>query len=334
MPPGSGFYPSCTLFAPRSRQLNQFQHACVRDLAWCLNSPAIFRLGHAANNLLGDPQQLWAWLRQLDKHPQPLLDAIAQQRSHRLGIYVETLVEFTLAQHLKPARLLYALAVRRQGITLGEYDFLFRRKGEAALRHLEICIKFYLGIPQQHGKGYWVGLNRNDRLIEKHDKMRYRQLRLSQHPTARQQLQELGEQVGYCHGLMLGRLFYPLAQQTLGPTLNPTLSPPQGALRGHLRGWWLRQSEQHRLIAEEHSKHLASPVLSPVILVPLQRRHWLAPLAPLEAQQLAREALLLPGDTPAGMTARLLQTPLGWREHDRGILVADDWLDSVLETLN
>lgn len=317
----AGFYPPCSLFAPRSRQLNQFQHACVRDLAWCLNSPAIYRLGHSNTYFLGDTKRLWQWLRRLDQQPQALIDAITQQRSHRLGIYVETLLAFTLAQHLKPARHLYALAVRQQQTTLGEYDFLFRRRGEAALRHLEICIKFYLGIPQQQGGAYWVGLNRNDQLLKKRDRMQQRQLRLSQHPAARRQLQTMGEQVGPCHGLMLGRLFYPFAQ--------PGLCPPPGVQKKHLRGWWLRHSEQQRLTATEDSTQLAGPVL----LVPLRRRQWLAPLAPADAETLAAEALLMPGCTQPGMTARLLQTPRGWREHDRGLLVDDDWLDSVLETL-
>ncbi|MFT5722338.1 MAG: hypothetical protein ACI9W6_002664 [Motiliproteus sp.] len=317
----AGFYPPSALSAPRSRQLNQFEHACVRDLAWCLNSPAIYRLGQPVNCLLGDTKGLWQWLRRLDQQPQALLDAITRQRSHRLGIYVETLIEFTLAQHLRPERHLYALAVRQQRITLGEYDFLFRPRGEAALRHLEICIKFYLGIPQPQGGAYWVGLNRDDQLLKKHDKMQQRQLRLSQHPAARRQLQALGEQVGPCHGLMLGRLFYPFTQ--------PATSPPPGVQKRHLRGWWLRHSEQQQLTAKQASALLASPVL----LVPLRRHHWLAPLTPADAERLAAEALLPPGDAPPGMTARLLQTPHGWREHDRGLLVDDDWLDSVLKTL-
>ncbi|MFT6916148.1 MAG: hypothetical protein ACJAWL_002472 [Motiliproteus sp.] len=317
----AGFYPPSALFAPRSRQLNQFEHACVRDLAWCLNSPAIYRLGQPDNCLPGETKRLWQWLRRLDQKPQALLDAITRQRSHRLGIYVETLIEFTLAQHLRPERHLYALAVRQQRITLGEYDFLFRRRGEAALRHLEICIKFYLGIPRQQGGTFWIGLNRNDQLIKKRDKMQQRQLQLSQHPAARRQLQKMGEQVGHCHGLMLGRLFYPFAQ--------PTLSPPPGVQKRHLRGWWLRHSEQQQLTETAASTLISSPVL----LVSLLGHHWLAPLTPADAERLAAEAQRMPDGIPPGMTARLLQTPQGWREHDRGLLVDDAWLDSVLKTL-
>ncbi|MEH6823639.1 MAG: DUF1853 family protein [Motiliproteus sp.] len=319
---GAGAYPARSPFAPRSRQRVPLHHACVRDLAWCLSSPAIYRLGHPNNNLLGDSKHLWQWLRRLDQQPQPLLDAIAQQRSHRLGIYFETLLEFTLAHHVKPARHFYALAVRQQGRTLGEYDFLFRRRGEAALHHLEVSIKFYLGLPRAQSSTHWVGLNRNDRLVDKVDKMQQRQLRLSHLPAARQQLQALGEQVGPCHGLILGRLFYPLEK--------PTTSPPQGALPGHLRGWWLRHSDQRKITTQaQYSGVLASPTL----LVSLQRQQWLAPLAPAEAQQLASEALAAHADSAPGMVARLILTPLGWREHDRGVLAADAWLDSVLKTL-
>lgn len=318
----AGLYPPCSLLGPRSRQPSQFQHSCVRDLAWCLSCPAIYRLAKTDNPHLGDPKQLWQWLRRLDKQPQALLDAIAQQRSHRLGIYFETLLAFTLKNFLKPAKFYYALPVRQRGLTLGEYDFLLRRQGKPALLHLEISIKFYLGLPLQRGRAEWIGPNTSDRLTDKIDKMHQRQLRLSQHPVAQQQLQRLGEQVGPCYGLMIGRLFYPLDK--------PKLRPPSGALRGHLRGWWLRHSEQNSALSEATS---TEPNNSPVRLVSLQRRQWFAPLIAAEAEQLAAEAVESPQENQPGMVARLILTSRGWREHDRGILVEDAWLDSVLEAL-
>ncbi|MEH6473183.1 MAG: DUF1853 family protein [Halopseudomonas sp.] len=321
MPSTAGVTPTPYLPASGAR-LNQLQHPCVRDLAWCLNSPAIYRLGHDCRNLWGNTEALWHWLQQLDRHPQPLLDSISQQRSHRLGIYFETLFGFALTHYLKPAKNFYALAVRHRNRTVGEYDFLVRLQGEPALRHVEVSIKFYLGLPTADDHACWTGLNRNDRLTDKRDKMLYQQLRLSRQTAARQQLADLGEQIGPCHGVMMGRLFYPFAK--------PRLDPPTGAQSNHLRGWWIRQSELKQLIATADRRQA---IASATLLVPLQRRQWLAPLSPLEAEQLASARQAMTETDQPGMRARLINTPRGWREHDRGIVVEDKWLDSVFEAL-
>ncbi len=309
--------------ARQLRSINQLNQPCVRDLAWCLTSPAIYRLGDRQQpaSLFNSSRQLWYWLSKLDHQPEPLYQAIAGQRSHRIGIYFETLLHFALRHYLQPERLYYALPVRQQGHTLGEYDFLLRRRTDAALWHIEVCIKFYLGLPGPQGSTDWVGLNRHDRLLSKRDKMLYQQLQLSRHPCARQQLRQMGEQVGAKSAMMHGRLFYPFDK--------PEIRPPKCVQQRHLRGWWIRQSRQQHLL--QRGNH-SGQRLDETMLVRLTKRQWLAPLAPDDAQFAAQQAAEQrsqkqwpPSSDQAEMVARLINTPLGWREHDRGVLVPDRW---------
>ena len=296
----------------------------VRDLAWVLTSPAMFWLGHPAPELTTELGALRRWLKQLDQSPKPLNKALTRQRSHRLGIYFETLIKFYIIQQLRPALLYDALPVRDKHRTHGEYDFLVRRRSNSALLHLEVSLKFYLGIVRHDGSSLWVGLNRDDRLIDKHHKMRDQQIQLSTRPLARTQLQRLGSQVGKRCGLIKGRLFYPLDTQMRTQVQAPTQVSVQ-----HLRGWWARFSQLEQLIGRDGSTRL----------VWLQRRQWLAVLSAEQAQRLITDQT---GDEGYGdplrccplqpaMYARLRLTPQGWREQDRGVLVPDPWLAPLLE---
>ncbi len=321
----------------RQRSLNQLRHSCVRDLAWCLTSPAIYQLSpgqRRSPDPFHNKGRLWHWLYQLDQAPEPLYQTIAQQRSHRIGIYFETLYGFALQQLLRPAQLHYALALRQQQKppphtptqTLGEYDLLHRLNGSAGWCHTELSLKFYLGMttPASHaGITDWVGLNRNDRLLDKRDKMLQKQLQLSDHPHARQQLQQLRIQISQRLGLICGRLFYPFD--------TPHADSPAGAQPNHLRGWWIRAGQQERLSQRLHNRDLLNGN-NEVRLVTLSRRQWLAPLAPNDISTDAGSNGTAVGEgiemTEPGqpeMVARLIQTPHGWREHDRGVLVPDRW---------
>ncbi|MEH6649823.1 MAG: DUF1853 family protein [Motiliproteus sp.] len=305
--------------------LNSLQHSCVRDLAWCLTSSPIYRLmpDRLHINALFTPRsELWRWLRSLDLHPEPLYQAIATQRSNRIGIYYETLFGFALANFHQPAALRYAVAVRHNGQsctgltkgtqTLGEYDFLYRLPGQAALTHIELSLKFYLARTDENSSVInWVGLNPADRMIDKHDKMLHKQLQLGRNPQALTQLGQSHGQIGARLGLMLGRLFY---RYDCDPQPRPA-----GVQASHLRGWWIDASQYQRLMEPRPSDPLLSR-RSRLCLIPLSKRQWLAPLTPQEAQRAAQYSRFEQKPYPQ-MLARLVDTTDGWREHDRVVIV-------------
>ena len=247
-------------------------------------------------------------------------------KSHRLGVYFEALWAFTVRHWLSPDHVIQGLIVRNQGRTLGEFDLLLRHKRRAYWQHLEVSVKFYLGLPVGNGRhrGYWVGLNRNDRLFDKHNKMRDQQLQLSRQNAAHYQLAHHRIQVGKRSGIIQGRLLYPYSQP---------LNPPAECNLRHLRGWWLTHTERQRL----YQPRPQDLFVGPVRLVPLERRQWLAPLSMQEAQQPMSEAQQRVGQDESVnrtehpmMLARLIQTPNGWCEYDRGVVVADGWPESVI----
>ncbi|MEH6389617.1 MAG: DUF1853 family protein [Pseudomonas profundi] len=132
-----------------------FSHPQVRDLAWVACSGSLLEPGIlplrdplAGSAWRHDPELLLYRLKQLDADPVPLQQLIPVSRDLRLGNYYERLWQALL--HLAPdVRILaHNVALRDNGHTLGELDLLIEDPAGAVV-HLELAVKFYLGMPEQ-----------------------------------------------------------------------------------------------------------------------------------------------------------------------------------------
>ena len=194
-----------------------YREPAVRDLVWLIASSPLLP-GAALTDLPcesarwpgpGDYLSLYArheaWLRRLDACPQPLLAALSRARDLRLGRYAEDLLQFWLASPDNAEFELLAehVALREQGITLGELDFLVRERGNGQLWHIELALKFYLGTADQQ----WLGPNRQDSLTRKLTHLCQQQLPLLQTPAGQRWLQTQGLQTPKPWGWLKGRLF-------------------------------------------------------------------------------------------------------------------------------
>ncbi|QGZ62892.1 DUF1853 family protein [Paraburkholderia acidisoli] len=211
--------------------------AAVRDLAWLLFSAGLLRAQLPSAPLAqpflhtDDASNALDWLDALDREPTPLHDALAAQAPTRLGRYAETLLGWFLA-HGPAARLVAQnVALRGEGRTLGECDFLLEADGEKL--HWELAVKCYL-----HAGGSaladYVGPNLRDRFDWKLTHLRDRQLRLSERP----ELAALGFAGPWRAQMFVkGWLFYRATQAA--DTAEP--GAPELAA-DHLRGWWVTRS--------------------------------------------------------------------------------------------
>lgn len=245
----------------------QWRHALVRDLAWSLASPPLLCPDDPATRWL---DAAWGrralaasldWLAELDRDPRPLQQALTL-RQGRLGSYFEGLLDAWLAWPGNPLcrRLHHGLAVRRDKLTLGEFDFLVEDRESGDVQHWEVAVKFYLGIAPGSAPANWVGPGQKDRLDLKLDRLRRHQLPLADLPEAQALLQSLGLPRPRPVGLVRGRFFYPadacLADWT-----------PRGAAPGHLKGWWMPAAAFLSRFPDAGIRWMRLP-----------REHWLAPV--------------------------------------------------------
>jgi hypothetical protein len=85
------------------------------------------------------------------------------------------------------------IQVIKEKQTLGEFDFIVRRKSDQQLIHVELVYKFYLFDPNVNGTEFqhWIGPNKKDRLDYKLEKLSNHQFPLLFHDAAISKLNEL-----------------------------------------------------------------------------------------------------------------------------------------------
>ncbi|GGX78282.1 hypothetical protein GCM10007160_01890 [Litchfieldella qijiaojingensis] len=300
----------------------RYRHPLIRDLAWLIAAPDVLETpGFARPDLkeLGlEGGRLAAWLDALERAPHTLTARIGASRRGRLGHYHERLWQFLLSEAPGTHLVAHNLPIVEDKRTLGELDLIYRNGSTPEPIHLEVAIKFYLGLVEGPGEATsqarWIGPGCADSLAIKYQHLQRHQLPLANSPQAQRQLADmLGEaDARVSQRLALpGILFYPWRHD---------MPPPRGARANHLRGEWLTWQEWPAL-----RRQLPAGTQGIV----LRKPHWLAPpprstlhpLSDLNAQlayhfSLPRPPLLL----------GLYGPERGWR---RVFVTGNDWPDQI-----
>jgi len=281
-------------FAPFNETLRQdlapLSQPWVRDIAWLLHAPDMAILdatldvsGRPTLSELGldGPSQRRAWLLEQERQAASFEESRLARRSQRLGIYHETLWQWILDHAPRTRLLAHNVTLRENKQTLGELDLIYssdsaidpttgsaivspRGSHEPDIFHVELAIKFFLGLPDGPGDernaARWIGTGSFDSLAIKCHRLRSHQLPKGQSPAAEHQRQALGvEGVLRQRIIMPGCLYHPW---------NQRLSLPRLANGGVEQGLWCHQQAWSTLtqrLPEGTGGYL------------LTKPHWLAP---------------------------------------------------------
>ncbi|WP_179405263.1 DUF1853 family protein [Burkholderia guangdongensis] len=307
--------------------VDTLRHAAVRDLAWLLASPGL--LSAAPGAPLAAPwdddaarDAAFGWLAALDAAPAPLHHALEGLRPVRLGRYAECLLEYFLT-HGPVLRLVVAnLALRSNGQTLGEVDFLVDAPGGRRL-HWELAVKCYLYASPRGADPVgpasladFVGPNLVDRFDRKRARLIDHQLRLGE----RAAFASLGYGAPSAAQMFVkGWLFYPVDAPV--PCVAAEIAPD------HSRGFWVTHAQWPAWAAAQRDAGWAV----------LPRLAWLAPrridagVSVGAVPESFGDAASVPGALAARQAPALIGVfrPDGeggaWRETARGFVVPDDW---------
>ncbi|MBB3191895.1 DUF1853 family protein [Halomonas cerina] len=241
------------------RLLDLCRHPLVRDLAWLILVPDLITMpcpGRPSRETLGlaDDDRLAGWLSALETRPGALEAHLAGTLRGRMGLYHERLWQFLLDEAPATRLIAHNLRIHQGKRTLGELDLLYCRLDDPRPIHLEVAIKYYLGLPEGPGadgdQARWIGPGGADSLASKREHLYRHQLRLGDAPEARAVLARLMAEawpVGLSNGglplrcrlAIPGVLFYPW---------HATLPAPRDATADHLRGHWLYRRDWHALL--------------------------------------------------------------------------------------
>ena len=260
-----------------------WRSALMRDMVWLLNTPDLVTLadipGRPSLTTLGisSSVDIDTWLHRQESALSSRQRS--EQRHARMGHYHERLWHYLLDNAPNTRLLARNVRIYAQRKTLGELDMLYRTRQNPTPIHLEVAIKFYLGLPNgpdgAASQSRWIGPGGFDSLDIKRYHMQHHQLPLSTTPEARQTLSQWltprdsmansgPEPATVSHQMaMPGILYYPW---------HAALPPPEGATQEHRRGLWCHASDWPALAATFPAGTLAAWLAKP---------HWLAP-PPLE----------------------------------------------------
>ena len=210
---------------------------------------------------------------------------VSHRVSHRVGYYVETLLEVWLGTIPGVTEIRRGIQIQDGKTTRGELDFLFQQDGR--LHHLEVALKFFLHQPHAPGGSHestseFPGPNARDNFEKKRDKILNSQL-----PFGRSCFPEVSES----RALMKGMIFYH-PQQTFATNLPEKMNPD------HARGMWIRSTEWELL-------RQGFPNYSGCIL---QKPFWLAEktsLSPLPELTAELQQHFSGSDSPVLLSLRL-----------------------------
>ena len=202
-----------------------------RDLHWSIFGPSLLDCDWSPAQL---PEFLTRPLANQQQAP--------EFNSPRLGLMFEQYWHQYLNQQQLPWQA--NTQIRHNGQTLGELDLLLHHQQDW---HIELALKFYLGLGQEG-----IGPNRRDLLGNKMAHTRDRQLQLSQNPQAQAQLQAQGWQPRQSISIMRGCLFHP-AHPDVSLCLAPEINP------NHWRGHWCHQQDAAQLLPSGHWFVLSKP---------------------------------------------------------------------------
>lgn len=149
--------------------------------------------GYQLSSQLWQGNDIWN-LEQLpiDLNTQCTFTSFKNGKNLRLGKWVEEFVLFQLNTLENVEVLGSGIQIKKDKLTIGELDSLFLLEGMPI--HLEIVYKYYLYDPdirEDSSLANWIGPNRNDRLLQKLNKLKSRQLHLLQNEATKNILESL-----------------------------------------------------------------------------------------------------------------------------------------------
>lgn len=282
---------------------------------WALNSPSLFhfseewpearfiRQGIGGEN----PHLHLPFLQNLDENPDRFRIYFKEKGIRRLGKYFEQLIYCFLSLHPGYELILANHQVREGKRSIGELDLVYLDKKNESAVHLEIAVKFYLGMGDTQNWSQWLGPNTVDRLDLKLRKLLNKQSRLADHPA----LQETWERLGFFPKrqeiLLKGYLFYPKVEVAMP-------SKPTDSYHGHKRSFWVLQK---RFEAKEGKSYRMLP-----------RLKWLsandlgdAELVEIDPAKPLKKPVLMANFDESGL------------EGERFFLVPDEWLEKARREL-
>ena len=266
----------------------------IEDLRWITGAPSLIK----ANDLFNDRFITFDETRL----PGDFKNQINARKRKNMGAYFESLFHVACQTDPKITVLSQGKQIIHNKETIGEFDFLIEKNQKNY--HLEIAVKFYLGINDCASLTDFVGPHKRDRFDLKFDRLVNRQSQLSKHEYAIPILKDLGIRHITPQVYVKGALFYPYEKYIKNDFSSLDLLDPN-----HVKAWWIR----HKDFLSLDKNHIWSPLNKPHQFDESKIQ------TPMTAATILKHA------KERGRSIMVARYTQNGSFIDRGFLVHDDW---------
>lgn len=292
-----------------SKNQNELPYWLLNDLAWLSTEQSLLRdapsslclIQKTCNNLIAgalhlDPEQV---------------SLLSTRRQGALGRYFEALVQTIISLAPEVEKTHPNVVIMEGKRTCGEIDLLYKRDG--IWIHLELAVKFYIGLENRIDPFQWHGPAARDTLGRKLGRLKDHQLQLPKTNAGQIALENLNIESVKSEALIMGRLFHPFTGWQQGSLVVPVIIS-----KTHPASWWLQSQEMSHLCENLDTFWNI-----------LSKPSWLAPLeVPLRETLTGQDLLAFLRSSPLLHPIIVAALKDGIECH-RGFIVPDDWLETV-----
>ncbi|MCW8875997.1 MAG: DUF1853 family protein [Kangiellaceae bacterium] len=305
---------------PHEIQIQQI----LSDLHWLHHSAPIME--SSITSFESNWNDGWLNSKQIESK---LFEHFQNKNMKMLGTYFEALWDFYLSYSPYTNLIVKNLQVIQDKQTLGEFDFIYENIRRKSFRHLEVAVKYYLGVPEIDrntdadfsSTDCWVGPNINDRLDLKLDKLINFQSQLSKSRRGKELLSEQGIEELNSEICLLGYLFYPL---------DESMKPPENSNNEHNRGYWTSADNLDSLISRE------------VFWQVIEKPFWLSPLkVEVETDECLRSELtvkrvheIIQGANRPVLIGSFIPKQAVYQRKDLYFIVPETWRQSAIDKMS
>ncbi|MDA8637953.1 DUF1853 family protein [Rhodospirillales bacterium] len=215
-------------------RFDQFPSWLQRDIKWLESSPALLGDGTGSQELIRRTCQLL--IKSSQEIGEKQLEILAGRRSAALGRYFETLVQIVITLSPEVESCHHNITIHDGIRTCGELDILYKMSGRWV--HLELAVKFYIGLGDRSDPHQWYGPAARETLWRKLKRLTEHQLILPGTKAGVSALDRLDISAVHSEALVMGRLFHPI----INWQKNDLITPAEIS-QNHSTGWWCRATE-------------------------------------------------------------------------------------------
>ncbi len=287
-----------------NKLINSPSNLLINDFAWLGSGSSLLAIESFSLPLIQDT--CWAILAEQITLTESQVSLLTEKRKGPLGRYFEALIQ-TIISLSPQVEICHPNVVVQDGKrTCGELDLLYQI--DERWIHLELAVKFYIGLKDRSDPYQWHGPAARDTLGRKLERLYNHQIPLPETSAGISTLDAINIHSVSSEALLMGMLFHPFDDWQDNNFITPV-----SISENHANGWWIKRKNVSALLSDDKIR-----------IKILEKPEWLSAAMPEKDLINGQTFLDLFNSNYSDRTIMIGRINSD-AEFDRGFIVPNDW---------